>query len=135
MSKYFDDLETRAADERKSALAIRLPQQIAHAKSNTAYFAETLRGFDAATITSVAALAALPVVRKSDLIELQKQQRPFGGLAASGWGKLGRVFSSPGPIYEPEGRVADYWRTARALYAAGFRAGDLVHAGGRTGQN
>jgi phenylacetate-CoA ligase len=58
---------------------------------------------------------------------LQKQQRPFGGLAASGWGKLGRVFSSPGPIYEPEGRVADYWRTARALYAAGFRAGDLVH--------
>ena len=127
MSKYFDDLETRAADERKSALAIRLPQQSAHAKSNTAYFAEPLRGFDAATITSVAALAALPVVRKSDLIELQKQQRPFGGLAASGWGKLGRVFSSPGPIYEPEGRVADYWRTARALYAAGFRAGDLVH--------
>lgn len=127
MSKFFDALETRSADERKSALAIRLPQQIAHAKANTAYFAETLKGFDAATITSTAALATLPVVRKSDLIELQKQQRPFGGLAASGWGKLGRVFSSPGPIYEPEGRVADYWRTARALYAAGFRAGDLVH--------
>ena len=127
MAKYFDDLETRSADERKSALATRLPQQIAHAKANTAYFAETLKGFDAATITSTAALAALPVVRKSDLIELQKQRPPFGGLAASHWGKLGRVFSSPGPIYEPEGRVADYWRTARALYAAGFRAGDLVH--------
>jgi hypothetical protein len=67
------------------------------------------------------------VVRKSDLIELQKTQRPFGGLAAARWGQLGRVFSSPGPIYEPEGRGADYWRTARALYAAGFRAGDLVH--------
>jgi phenylacetate-CoA ligase len=122
MSKFFDALETRSADERKSALAIRLPQQIAHAKANTAYFGESLKNVDAATITSTAALASLPVVRKSDLIELQKQQRPFGG-----WGKLGRVFSSPGPIYEPEGRVADYWRTARALYAAGFRAGDLVH--------
>ncbi len=127
MSKHFDALETRTADERESALATRLPQQIAHAKANTAYFAETLKGFDAATITSTAALAALPVVRKSDLIELQKQQRPFGGLAASHWGKLGRVFSSPGPIYEPEGRNADYWRTARALFAAGFRTGDLVH--------
>jgi phenylacetate-CoA ligase len=127
MSKHFDALETRTADERKSALATRLPLQIAHAKANTTYFAESLKNVDAAAITSTVALAALPVVRKSDLIELQKQQRPFGGLAASGWGKLGRVFSSPGPIYEPEGRVADYWRTARALYAAGFRAGDLVH--------
>jgi phenylacetate-CoA ligase len=127
MSKYFDALETRSADERKSALAIRLPQQIAHAKANTAYFAESLKHVDAALIVSANALAGLPVVRKSDLIELQKQQRPFGGLAASQWGRLGRVFSSPGPIYEPEGRVADYWRTARALYAAGFRAGDLVH--------
>jgi phenylacetate-CoA ligase len=127
MSKYFDALETRTADERKSALATRLPQQIAHARANTAYFAESLRQVDAAAITSTAALAGLPVVRKSDLIELQKKLRPFGGLAASSWGKLGRVFSSPGPIYEPEGRVADYWRTARALYAGGFRAGDLVH--------
>ena len=127
MSKFFDALETRSADERKSALAIRLPQQIAHAKANTAYFTESLKHVDAASITSTVALAALPVVRKSDLIELQKTRRPFGGLAASGWGKLGRVFSSPGPIYEPEGRNADYWRTARALYAAGFRAGDLVH--------
>ena len=111
MAKYFDDLETRSADERKSALATRLPQQIAHAKANTAYFAETLKGFDAATITSTAALAALPVVRKRDLIELQKQRPPFGGLAASHWGKLGRVFSSPGPIYEPEGRVAIWSRS------------------------
>jgi len=127
MSKYFDSLETRSSDERESALAIRLPQQIAHAKSNTAYFAESLAHIDAAAMTSTAALAGLPVVRKHDLIGLQKQRRPFGGLAAAQWGKLGRVFSSPGPIYEPEGRGTDYWRTARALYAAGFRAGDLVH--------
>jgi phenylacetate-CoA ligase len=127
MSKYLDALETRSPAERKSALATRLPQQIAHAKASTAYFAESLKQIDAASINSVEALAALPVVRKSDLIELQKTRRPFGGLAAAGWGQLGRVFSSPGPIYEPEGRSADYWRTARALYAAGFRAGDLVH--------
>ncbi len=127
MSKHLDALETRTADQRKSALATRLPQQIAHAKANTAYFAESLKHVDAATITSAEALVALPVVRKSDLIELQKTRRPFGGLAAAGWGQLGRVFSSPGPIYEPEGRSADYWRTARALYAAGFRGGDLVH--------
>ena len=104
MSKHLDALETRSATERKSALATRLPQQIAHAKANTGYFAESLKNIDAATITSAEALTALPVVRKSDLIELQKQRRPFGGLAAGGWGQLGRVFSSPGPIYEPEGR-------------------------------
>lgn len=127
MPKFFDALETRSADERESALAIRLPQQIVHAKTNAAYFAESLKGVVAEAITSRDALASLPVVRKHDLIKLQNQQRPFGGMAASGWGKLGRVFSSPGPIYEPEGRVADYWRTARALFAAGFRSGDLVH--------
>ena len=127
MSKHFDTLETRSAEERKSALATRLPQQIAHAKAKTAFFAESLKAVDASAVTSLDALAALPVTRKHDLIELQKKSRPFGGLAAVGWGQLGRVFSSPGPIYEPEGRNADYWRTARALYAAGFRAGDLVH--------
>ena len=127
MSKYFDALETRSEEERESALATRLPQQIAHAQANAAWFAESLKHVDASSIVSLAALAGLPVVRKTDLIELQKKQRPFGGLVASRWGTLGRVFSSPGPIYEPEGRVADYWRTARALHAAGFRAGDLVH--------
>ncbi len=127
MSKYFDALETRSADERESELATRLPQQVAHAKANAAYFAASLKHIDAAAIVSTAALAGLPVVRKIDLIELQKKLRPFGGLVASRWGTLGRVFSSPGPIYEPEGRCADYWRTARALHAAGFRPGDLVH--------
>ena len=86
MSKFFDALETRSADERNSALATRLPQQIAHAKANAPYFAESLKSIDAASINSVAALAGLPVVRKHDLIELQKQRRPFGGLAAGGWG-------------------------------------------------
>src|SRR5438046_403159 len=82
-------------------------------------------------VTSRAALARLPVIRKSELVELQKAERPFGGFATSGWGNARRrarlVFASPGPLYEPEGNAADYWRLARPLFAAGFRAGDLVH--------
>jgi phenylacetate-CoA ligase len=127
MSAHFDALETRDPAERERDLLARLPGQIAHAKTGTPYFAERLRDIDPAAITSRTALATLPVLRKHELIELQKNRRPFGGLAAAGWDQLGRVFSSPGPIYEPEGRAKDYWRTARALYAAGVRAGDLVH--------
>jgi phenylacetate-CoA ligase len=127
MTEHFDALETRDPAERERDLMARLPAQIAHAKAHAPWFAEALRDIDAAGVDSRAALAALPVLRKHDLIELQKRQRPFGGLAAAGWGRLGRVFSSPGPIYEPEGRGKDYWRTARALFAAGVRPGDLVH--------
>jgi len=127
MPDFFDALETRSAEERERDLMARLPQQIAYAKSKSPYFAGVLADVDAARINSRAALASLPVLRKHELIELQKAQRPFGGLVARPYGELARVFSSPGPIYEPEGRCADYWRTARALYAAGFRAGDLVH--------
>ncbi len=127
MPQHFDALETRTAAERAAWLADALPRQIAHARANAPWFAESLKAIDPAKITRREDLAGLPVLRKHDLIELQKKQRPFGGLAASGFGKIGRVFASPGPIYEPEGRSADYWRTARALFAAGFRAGDLVH--------
>jgi phenylacetate-CoA ligase len=127
MNQHFDALETRDPAERERALMARLPADIAHAKANAPWFAESLRGIDPASVDSQAALAQLPVLRKHELIALQKQHRPFGGLVASRWGQMGRVFSSPGPIYEPEGRNPDYWRTARALFAAGFRAGDLVH--------
>ncbi len=127
MTSFFDERETRPPEQRERALLALLPQQIAHAKANTPWFAAALRDVDPARINSRAALAQLPVLRKHELIELQKKQRPFGGLAASGWGRLGRVFASPGPIYEPEGRGRDYWRTARALFAAGVRPGDLVH--------
>ncbi|HEX8961860.1 MAG TPA: AMP-binding protein [Rhodocyclaceae bacterium] len=127
MDMHYDTLETRSPEQRERDLMARLPQQIEHAKTNCAYFGESLAGVDAAAVDSRAALAKLPVVRKHELIELQKTRKPFGGLVATPYGRLGRVFSSPGPIYEPEGRSPDWWRTARALYAAGFRAGDLVH--------
>jgi len=125
--KYLDSLETRDPLVREASLLARLPQQIALAKSHSTYFAEALAAVDPASINSRAALAHLPVLRKHALIELQKQHKPFGGLTATPMSGLGRVFSSPGPIYDPEGRAADWWRFARSLYAAGFRAGELVH--------
>jgi len=132
-SGFYDALETRSADEREAALMAALPRQVALAQAQAAAFAESLAGVDAAAVGSLSALAALPVVRKHELLERQKARRaedPFGGFSAIGWGRRGgakRVFQSPGPIYEPEGQRADYWRMARALFAAGFRAGDLVH--------
>ncbi|QID19087.1 phenylacetate--CoA ligase [Nitrogeniibacter mangrovi] len=125
---HFDERETRDPAERERELLARLPAQIGHARAHTAAFAQLLTDVDPATITSREALAALPVTRKSDLLELQKGARPFGGFAAVTWGRrCARVFASPGPIYEPEGARPDYWRLARAFHAAGFREGDLVH--------
>ena len=127
MTDHFDTLETRDPERREQELLLQLPRQIAHAKANAPAFARILADVDAASITTRAALARVPVTRKSELLDLQKSDRPFGGLAATRWGDSERVFASPGPIYEPEGRRADYWRLARALFAAGFRRGDLVH--------
>ncbi len=135
MTEAFDALETRDPGAREAALMRALPAQIAAAQATTA-FGQILRGVDAAAIGSRRALAQLPVTRKSELLERQKAGRasdPFGGFSAIGWRSQGaaraarRVFQSPGPIYEPEGAGADYWRFGRALFAAGFRAGDLVH--------
>ena len=126
-----DTLETRAPAEREAALLAALPAQIAHARAASPAFAEILSGIDPAAITSRAALATLPVTRKHELLARQQAQRAqtvFGGFSTIGFGAaMPRVFSSPGPMYEPEGTGRDYWRMARALYAAGFRAGELVH--------
>ena len=154
---FYDDLETRSESQRAYELALRLPAQIAAARAVPA-FAERLRDVEAAAVNSRAALARLPVTRKSELLERQRagcvrpsgqglttdavaarltdgvEFDPFGGFSAIGWQRLrglsgaSRVYQSPGPIYEPEasGKL-DYWRIARALYAAGFRSGQLVH--------
>jgi len=135
MTDYFDALETRDPAEREAALLAALPAQVAAAQRTPA-FAEILRGVDATAVRSRAALARLPVTRKHELLERQKARRaqdPFGGFSAIGWRALGmartarQVFQSPGPIYEPGGHAPDYWRFGRALHAAGFRPGDLVH--------
>src|SRR5664279_388177 len=127
MTDFFDALETRDPEVRERAQLAALPRQIAHAQASAPAFAHILSGVDAAAVRSRADLARLPVTRKSELLDMQKEARPFGGFCATRWGAARRVFASPGPIYEPEGARPDYWRLARALFAAGFRAGDLVH--------
>ena len=139
MKQYYDALETRSAADRESALMAALPGQVAHAKAASAAFAALLKDVNPAEVTNRAALAKLPVVRKTELQELQQAARSgvagvvaagnvFGGFSAIGYGAaMPRVFASPGPIYEPEGTGSDYWRMARAIHAAGFRTGELIH--------
>ena len=131
MSNFYDSLEQRDPAVREAALLQALPAQIAHAQTAASAWATILQGVKASDISSRAALAALPVTRKYELLERQQAQRAndvFGGFSALRFGKtMPRVFASPGPIYEPEGVGKDYWRMARALYAAGFRAGELIH--------
>ena len=137
MTEHYDRRETRAPADREADLLRRLAIQVANAQAHAPAFAELLKGVDAHGVSSRAALAGLPVTRKHELLERQKALRSsdvFGGYSTLGWGRgfaesrrAFRVFASPGPIYEPEGRGADYWRMGRALFAAGFRAGDLAH--------
>jgi len=127
VSGHFDRLETRSPEERERDLFARLPAQIAHAKSQSSHYAGSLAHVDAASVASRAVLAKLPVVRKHQLLELQRKTPPFGGLTATPMAGLAHVFSSPGPIADPEGVGSDWWRFGRAMYAAGMRAGDLVH--------
>ena len=126
MTAHYDALETRNPADRDAALLKALPLQVANAKNNTPGFASILAAVDPATVTTRAALALLPVTRKSDLKDLQRAALPFGGLVVKRPGEVRKIFMSPGPIYEPEARRDDYWRTARPLFAAGMRAGDIL---------
>ena len=127
MSKFFDDLETRSPEVRERQLLNALADQLASAKKHAPHFAKLLAGIHPHEVASRAALAKLPVTRKSDLMELQKASPPFGAMTAVPLSQLARVFASPGPIYDPQGDKKDFWGFARALYAAGFREGELVH--------
>ncbi|OSJ14122.1 AMP-dependent synthetase [Bradyrhizobium canariense] len=125
MTAHYDALETREQAAREVDLFARLPGVLRSAMTAPAY-ADRLKGVDPATVTSRAALAGLPVLRKSELPALHKASMPFGGFVAATPGSFARLFTSPGPIFEPEGRQADPWRGARALFAAGFRPDDIV---------
>lgn len=131
MQDHYDQLETRPAMERDAMLMAALPGQVSYAQKQSPAFAEILHGVDAEHVTSRAALAKLPVTRKHELLERQQALRasdPFGGFSTLVRGPaMPHVFASPGPIFEPEGSTRDYWRCGRALFAAGFRSGDLVH--------
>jgi len=125
--QYYDALETREGAERDAALFDALRTQVSGAMSAAPGWAKQLDDIDPESITSRAALADLPVLRKSVLKTLQEASPPFGGFVTSDWGDVGRVFMSPGPIFEPEGCGKDWWGVARALYAAGGRPSDLIH--------
>jgi phenylacetate-coenzyme A ligase PaaK-like adenylate-forming protein len=125
MNAFYDSLETRDPAEREADLFSRLPSVLRAAMAAPAY-AERLRGIDPAAIADRVALARLPVLRKSDLPALHKANPPFGGLVPQPAGSFSRLFISPGPIFEPEGTAHDVWRSARSLFAAGFRKGDIV---------
>jgi phenylacetate-CoA ligase len=124
---FYDPLETRDPEERENDLMDKLARQVAHAKETSSYYFHALAGINPFECTSREALARLPLTRKRDLIELQKKHPPFGGLNSLARNRAKRIFASPGPIYELQGRVSDPWRMARVLHAAGFRAGDLIH--------
>jgi phenylacetate-CoA ligase len=126
-TRFYDALEARDPAEREAVLMAALPQIIARAKESSPAYRRLLAAARPEDVIDRQTLAQLPLTRKSALIELQRQDPPFGGLAAAPIAAFRRVFVSPGPIYEPEARRPDFWRFARALFAAGFRAGDLVH--------
>ncbi len=126
MTAYFDDLETRDPALRERDHAARLSQSVVNAMRAPGW-AKQLTGVDAQAVTSRAALAKLPILRKSDLPALQKDSPPFGGLNVVAPGKARRLLMSPGPIFEPEGQGKDSASAARALFAAGVRSGDIVH--------
>ena len=131
MSEFFDALEQREPAQREAQLLQALPAQVAHAQQASAAYHQILQGFDARSVTSRTSLARLPVTRKHELLERQRAtvgNDVFGGFSALLRGPaMTRVYASPGPIYEPDGGGRDYWRAGRSLFAAGFRAGDLVH--------
>ena len=126
MSAYFDRQETRSPSSRELALYRNLRAILGIARHRAPALRAQLRGVELAKLSNAAALAAVPVMRKSDLTRLQKETRPFGGLAATRPAGLKRMLVSPGPIYEPEGQAKDWWGASRALYAAGLRKGDVV---------
>ena len=127
MTEFYDSLETRNQTQRESELIRTVAAQVAHAKACAPAYSELLADIDPTIIISAEAIAQLPLTRKSELIERQKSDRPFGGLAAVKANDLRYIFASPGPIYEPGSNRGDFWRFARALFSAGFREGDVIH--------
>jgi phenylacetate-CoA ligase len=127
MGAFFDDLETRDPEERERDLFFRLPQFLRTATAAAPGLAKWLGGHDPNAVRDRAALAQLPVLHKAELMALQLESPPFGGFADPATLQGGRIFQSPGPLWEPQGPGADPWSSARAFFAAGIRAGDVVH--------
>lgn len=127
MSEYYDRLESSDAEQRQALQFQAIRQQLKLAKQKAPAYQQLLAEVNVDDINVEADFARLPLTRKSSLLELQKENPPFGGFSAISTGRLTNIFASPGPIYEPGSDRADFWRFARTLYAAGIRPGDLIH--------
>lgn len=124
---FYDDLEIRDPGRREAALLGALPAHVRNARDNAPYYRTLLKDVDPAEVTDRAALAKLPVTRKSELVNIQSEGDPLGGMTTAPVGHMLRIFQSPGPTYDIEGFGKDWWGTARALFASGFRNGDIMH--------
>ncbi|ETD67875.1 AMP-dependent synthetase [Pelistega indica] len=141
MKDYYDSQETQSVEERELHLFSNLRDNLRQLRDKVPALQRQINDIDISTLTSREDLAQIPVVRKYELLNAQTQarqkmtdakpgdeiERVFGGFSAVGWGQASRVFASPGPLFEPEVARTDYWRMARAMYAAGFRQHMLVH--------
>lgn len=125
MTDFFDEREARSPEARERALMDALRAQVRHAKTHSAHYRATLADVDADGLVDRAALAALPVLYKSDLVDLQAKAPPLGGIATRPASAFKRLYLSPGPIAEPEAETP-HWRMERALWAAGFRDTDVA---------
>lgn len=125
--EFYDQLEIRGHEQREREQFAALRQQIANAKARAPYFTRLLADVAPEDVTDRAALALLPVTRKSDITELQQAHPPFAQMVTQPTGGLSHVFMSPGPVFDPECRRSDYWRFGRAMHAAGFRKGEVVY--------
>ncbi|MBX2839721.1 MAG: AMP-binding protein [Gammaproteobacteria bacterium] len=127
MNTYFDELDTLSSDEREFRLFSNLPQQLGEAVQRIPLLAKHLEGCDVSSVVDRSTLQKLPVLRKETLMEFQRQDPPFGGFVDLEGIQGGRVFMSPGPVWEPQVSGLDPWQAARCLHAVGIRAGDIVH--------
>jgi len=127
MADHYDVKETQSVEEREAELFGRLPSHLSGVLKTCSGLRQHLDGVEVAQVTSRDLLQRLPVLRKPELMQAQEANPPFGGFADLSALTGNRVFLSPGPIWEPQGLGADPWQAARALYAAGFRKGDMVH--------
>ena len=127
MTDYFDSLDSIPDADRQRQWFANLPEALQQATSHCSGLAKHLQEHDLKAVTSAKALASLPLLRKSDIIDAQSSNPPFGGFVNENNLAGCRVFMSPGPVWEPQPNGGDPWQSARALHAAGLRSGDRVH--------
>lgn len=127
MSEYFDSLETRGREEREKELFDDIAGKIEDVMERLPGWRDRFAGIDVSAVKDRESFAALPVLRKPELMEAQAENPPFGQFVDTGQINGCRIFMSPGPVWEAQAPGADPWLAARSFHAAGVRSGDIVH--------